>query len=161
MYAFKLLLHILSQPEIQSAQRFVQKQNLRTVNKGAGYGHALLLAPGQLGYPAVFKTLQADYLQHFRDPRVYFRFRQLGDAQPEGHVFVNVQMREQRVSLKNGVYLAFVRRDIIDPHSVEKHVSRRGCNEAADYSQRGCFAAAGRPQQCEEFLVVDIEVNIV
>ena len=42
--AFELVLHVFAQTQVQRAQRLVQQQDLRPVDKRARYGHALLLA---------------------------------------------------------------------------------------------------------------------
>ena len=54
----QFVLHVLAQLEIQGSQRLVQKQDLRFVDDGAGYGDTLLLPAAQGIYRAVFKTIQ-------------------------------------------------------------------------------------------------------
>ncbi len=149
-------MHILAEAQVQSAQRFVQQQNLRPVYKGAGNGHALLLAAGQGVNTAVFKALERDDFQHFLNAFVYLVLRKLRDSQTEGNVVVYVQMREKGVSLKHRVDPPLVRRNIINPHTFKQHVAAGRLQEAAYYAQRGCFAAARRAQQCEELLIVDV-----
>ena len=54
--AFEFILHILAQPQIQCAQRFVEQQYFRLIDQRAGDGHTLLLAAGQgVGF-AMFKA---------------------------------------------------------------------------------------------------------
>ena len=50
-------------------------------------------------------------------------------------------------------------RNIINPHAVEKHVSRGGRLKTTDDPQSGCLATATGAEQREEFLIVDIEVD--
>ena len=157
--ALKLVLHVLAQPEVQRAERFVKQEHLGPVHQRAGYGHALLLAAGELVRLSLFKAAEGDDLEHFRNALVYLLVRQLGYAQPEGDVLIHVQVGEERIFLKHRVYPAFVRRDIINPHTVEEHVAARRLEETADDAQRGSFAAARGAEQCEEFTVVEVDVD--
>ena len=157
----QLVLHILTQPQIQCAQRFVQKQDLRTVHQRAGNGHTLLLAAGQLVDAAAVEALQADHLQHFGDTLPYLVLRHFGDAQAEGDVFKHIQMREQRIFLEHRVDLPFVRRNVVDPHPVKGHITGcRRCKPADDAQRCGLTTAAG-PKQCEEFGIVDVEIDVI
>ena len=96
--------------QVERAERLVEQQHLRPVDEGAGDGHALLLAAGEARHLAVFKALEADDLEHFGDAVVDLLFRQLRQAQAEGDVVVDVEVREEGVSLEHGVDLAFIRR---------------------------------------------------
>src|SRR5699024_9283589 len=96
--ALKLVLHILAQPQVQSAQGLVQQQYLRPVDQGTGDGDTLLLPAGQGGNFSGFIALQADNLQHLCDPLVNLGFGELCNPQAEGDVVVHIQMGEQGVS---------------------------------------------------------------
>ena len=157
----ELVLHILAKTQVKSAERLVKQQHLRTVNQCASYGDTLLLTAGQLRYLAVFKALEAYDLEHFRNALVDLLLGKLCKAQSESHVFVHIKVRKQRILLEYRVDLTFVRRDIIDPHAVKKHVAAGGLYKAADDPERGGLAAAGWTQQREEFLIIKIQVNIV
>ena len=80
------------------------------------------------------------------------------NAQAERDILKHVQMREQRVTLKYRVHMAFVRRQVIDAFPFEENVSLFRIHKAADDTQRRCFSAAGRTEKGDEFLVVDIQV---
>ena len=54
-----------------------------------------------------------------------------------------------------------MRGNSINPHTVKKDIARRGRLESANNSECGCFAAPTRTQQCEEFFIVYIEVDII
>ena len=87
-------LHILAKPEIQSAQRLVQKQNLGPVYQRPGNSHPLLLTAGEtVGFP-VFVALQADDFQHLLHSAVNFVLGHLGHLQAESDVVIHIQMRE-------------------------------------------------------------------
>ena len=157
--ALELVLHVLAQAEVERAERLVEQQYLGPVHERAGDGDALLLAAGELVRLALFKALERHYLQHLRDALLDLLLRHLGDAQAEGDVLEHVQVREQRVLLEHRVDAALVGRDIINPHTVKQHVAARRLEKAADDTQRRRFAAARGPEQCEEFTVVEIDVD--
>ena len=159
--AFELVLHILSKAQVERAERLVKKQHLRTVYQSPRNGDTLLLTSRELRHLAVFKTLEAYYLEHFGNAVVYLLLGKLCKAQPESHILIHIQMRKQSIFLKNSVHLSLVRRDIIYPLAVKKHISAGGLDKTADYSERGGFAAAGGTEQREEFLIIEIQVNIV
>jgi hypothetical protein len=54
-----------------------------------------------------------------------------------------------------------MRRDIINPHTIEKDISRGLPLETANNPERCGFAAPTRTQQCEEFFVIDIEIYVL
>ena len=68
-------------------------------------------------------------------------------------------MGEQGVFLKHGVHLPPVRRNIINPHTVEKHIPGGRLLKTTDDTQGGRLAATAGAEQCEEFLVIDIQVD--
>ena len=123
--ALEFVLHILAQSQVQCTQRLIQEQDLGAIYQSTGNGHTLLLAAGEGVYSPVFITLETDDFQHFPHPLVDLRFGNLVDFKTKGHVVINIQVWEQRISLKNRVDLPLVRRDIIDRLSVKCH--RAGC----------------------------------
>ena len=157
----QLVLHILPQAQVQRAQGLVQQQDLGPVHQRPGDGHPLLLAAGQLGDFPVLKALQTHHAQHFRHALLDFLGRHLGDPQAKGDVLKHVQMREQRILLEHRVDLPLMRRDIINPHTVKGDVSRRGRRETADNPQRCGLATAAGAQKCEEFRIVDIQIDVI
>ena len=157
----QLDLHILPQAQVQRAQGLVQQQDLGSVHQRPGDGHPLLLAAGQLGDFPVLKALQTHHTQHFRHALLDFLGRHLGDPQAKGDVLKHVQMREQRILLEHRVDLPLMRRDIINPHTVKGDVSRRGRRETADNPQRCGLSTAAGAQKCEEFRIVDIQIDVI
>ena len=54
--------------------------------------------------------------------------------------------------------MAFMRRQVVDAFPLEENVSLFRIHKAADDTQRRCFSAAGRTEESDEFLVVDVQV---
>ena len=157
----QFILHVLAQAQIKRAQRLVEQQHLRTVDQRASNRHTLLLAAGQARHFAVFKALQADNLQHLGYAFVDLILLDLCNTQAEGDIVVHVQMRKQRVALEDCIDLALIGGQIVDPLAVEQHIAGCRRQKAADNPEHGRLSAAAGPQQCEEFLVVDVQIDVV
>ena len=71
----------------------------------------------------------------------------LGHPQTEGDVVVNIQVREQGVTLEHGVDLSFIGGHIVDPLTVKEHIAVGGCQKTTDDAQGRGLAAAGGAQQ--------------
>ena len=124
----KLFLHILAELQVKRTERFVKQKHLRFVNERSGYRNPLLLTARQCCNVSLFKALEINELQHFLNAAVdlVFLWLRLFYPQTECYVFIDIQVREKRVSLKYGVYLTFVRLEIVDAFSVEKNVAFSG-----------------------------------
>ena len=108
----KFELHGVAKLEVERAEGFVEKQCLREVDQRTSKRHALLLTARKLSGPATCELGQADDLEHFADAlfdRVLVRLLRL---RSEGHVVEDIHMREQRVLLEDGVYVAPIRRHL-------------------------------------------------
>ena len=68
-------------------------------------------------------------------------------------------MREKRIALENGVDLSLMRGQVVNAFALKNHVSRIRGDEAAYNAEGGGFAAARRTEQCDEFLVVNVEAD--
>ena len=75
-------------------------------------------------------------------------------AQGEGNILTDGQVRVERNELKHHSDVALGRRQFGDNFAVETDFPRRALLEAGDASQRGRLAAAGRPEQDDEFSIV-------
>ena len=73
----------------------------------------------------------------------------------DGHV------REQRVVLEHHAEAALFRRQRIDAHLVEPDAAARELHEPGDAVERGRLAAAGRPEQADEFAALDRQRKLV
>ena len=118
----------------------------------------------------LFKALQVDHLQHLHDTLVDLLFRQLDffpliirlrDTQAKGHVLIYVQVGKQGILLEYRVHRPFMGRNSINPHTVKKNIARGGRLKTTNDSECGGLAAPAGTQQCEEFLVVDIQIDSI
>ena len=157
----QLVLHVLSQPQIQGAQGFIQQQDLGLVHQGPGDGDALHLAAGELIHLPFLKAGHAHQAEHFSHPPGDLLLLQLFEAETEGDVLVYVQMGKEGVALEDRIDLAFMGRDIINPHTVKQHITGSRLGKATDDPQGRGLAATAGAQQCEELGIIDIEVYVV
>ena len=157
----ELLLHILAQLQVERGERLVEQQHARTAHECACDGDALLLSAGQARDVAALKARELDEREHFVDLLLDLVARQLLLAQRERHVFKHVQVGEEGVALKDGVDVALVRRDVVDALAKEENVALIRRFEAADHAQGRGLAAAGRAEQRQKFIVVNVEIDAV
>ena len=110
LHLLQLYLHILAQLEVKSAERLIEKEQARTVYECACYCHALLLTAREIGHFACLKALEIYERQHTFYFCAYVGVRHFFKTQTEGDIFVDVEVREERIALENGIDLSFVRR---------------------------------------------------
>ena len=159
--ALELDLHLLAQLQVECAERLVEQQDRRPVDERPGERHTLGLATGQLGRLATLVAWELDQIEHLRDPGPDLRIADLGAPQPESHVLVDRQVREQRVVLEDGVDVPLVRRQPGNVLALELDQAGGRCLEPADHPQRRRLAAAGWAKEREEFPGLDLEVDVV
>ena len=123
LYVLEFALHLLAQFEVERAERLVQQQQLRLQNQRAGNGDTLPLSAGELGRHALFKALQRHQAQHFPHAALALVLFHAAHAQAVGDVPTHVHMRKERVTLKYGIDVAFLRRQGGDVRAVQKHTA--------------------------------------
>ena len=67
LYSLELYLHLLAQLQVERAERLVEKEHLRVVDKSACDRDSLLLTAGELVHSALVKALEVDHLEHLTD----------------------------------------------------------------------------------------------
>ena len=160
VHLLELDLHVLAHLQVQGGQRFVQEEDFRLVDDGPGDGDTLLLAAGEGLHVAVLIIGHGHELEHAADALVDLVGRYFLELQAEGDVVIDVQVREQGVTLENGVKWTLVRRNAGEFFPIHHDGSFIRLQESGDHAEQGGFATAGRSQQGQEFAAADIEVNI-
>ena len=122
--ALQLSLHIFPETQIKRTERLIQQENPRTAYQGARNGDTLLLPAGKRRTRPPFVSAEVHEFEHFHHAAADFLFGKLLQPETERHVFKDVQVRKQRVPLKDGVDLAFVRRHVVDACAFKKQVAR-------------------------------------
>ena len=153
----QLELHLLSQLQVERAERLVEQEDTRAVDERARQRHALLLAAGKLSGLPSLEPLEPDDVEHL----LHRAHRVLAlDAlapQAERDVVAHVQVREKRIGLEHGVDVAPVRGQPGHGAVAEEDRPLGRLLEATDHPQRRRLPAAGRSQQGEEAAARDLE----
>ena len=157
----ELLLHVLAQLQVERGERLVEQQHARPAHERARNGDALLLSAGQARDVAALEARELDEREHLVDLLLDLVARQLLLAQRKRHVFKHVQVGEEGVALENGVDVALVRRNVVDALTEKEDVALIRRFKAANHAQGRGLAAAGRAEQRQKFVVVNVEVDAV
>ncbi len=159
LYPFQLNLHLLAQLEVQRPQRFIQQQYPRMVDQRACNRDPLLLSARKLVDVAAVIPRKVYQLQHLLYTGFPFIFRYLAQLQPKLNIFKYIQMRKQCIALEHRIDIPFMRRQVVDPKSVKKNVTRLGMDKSTDRPEGCGLSTAGRAKQGNELLVTDVEIQ--
>ncbi len=155
MHPAQPVAQLLAHLGVQGAERLVQQEHARLDGQGAGQGHALLLAAGQLGRIALAQALQLDQREQFLDPLGDLGLlRPLGgraDPQAEGDVVGHGHVAEQGVVLEHHAHPPLARGQGQEVLAVQADRAFVGSLEPGDRPQQGGLARARGAQQGQEF----------
>ena len=160
LHLLQLVAQLHPQLGVQVGQRLVHADDGRLGHQGAGDGHALLLAAGELGYRlgqllVGQVDLPCDGVYLFLD----FRLIQLLDLQAECDVVPHRHRGKQGVALEHDADVALLYGHAGDVLPLHVHAAGRGLDEPGDGAQRGGLAAAGGPQEGEELPLLHVNVD--
>ena len=153
--------HVLAQFEVEGRKRLVEQHNLGFNRKGAGDGHALLLAAGKLADALVGAVMQIDKLQQFFRLGAALFFRSTTDFKAEGDVFPNRHQGEQSQILDDEGGGPIIRADAAHVHATDFHGTFGRVHEAGDEAQDGGLAAARWAEKGKEFASLDGDIHLV
>ena len=157
----ELDLHVLAQLQVERGERLVEQQHLRVVDERPGDRDALLLPAADLVGLLVLVAVHLDEVEHGVDFAVDLLARLARDAQAEGDVVADAQVREQRVVLEHGVDAAHVRRQARDVAPVEEDAAGVRLLEAGEDAQQRRLAAAAGAEQGVELAALDLQARVV
>ena len=144
----ELDLHLATELEVQGSQRLVQQQHRRTVDDRPRQRDPLLLPARELGRLAPGHPGQLDQLEG----RLHLALHRLAatTTQAERDVLEDVEVREERVVLEDGVHRPLVRLGVRDVLVPDPDDALGRLLEAGDHPQRRGLAAPRRSEQGEE-----------
>ena len=149
--------HAFPQLGVQVGQGLVQQQQGGLCHQGAGQGHALLLAAGQLAGNALGVLNQVHGLQHTFDLLPDGGLIHFFDGQGIGHIVEHGHVGPHSVGLKHHADVALFRleKHLAAGHHlvIEQHAAGGGLLKACDNAQHGGLAAARGPQQGNKFAI--------
>ena len=157
----ELALHALAQLEVEGRERLVEEQDLRLVDDGACDGDALLLAARERRDVGVLIAVEVDELQRVLDLIADIGCRLALDLEAEGDVLRDIHVREQGILLEHRVDLPLLRRQLRDVLPVEQDAPLVRQLKAAYEAQCRRLATARRPQERQEFIFVNGQVQVL
>lgn len=138
-----------AQVHVQVGKRLVEQQQVRLWGERARQRDALLLAAGELVRVAPLQAVEPDEREGLRHP--FAPLRRVQVAQPEGDVAPHVQVRKQRVVLKDHANAPRLRRQVdtvgADEPPAERDAALGDALQPRDRAQQRRLAAARRADQ--------------
>ena len=116
-----LILHLLTELEIERSKRLIEEQHSWFVNDGSCHRDPLLLAAGELVNASVFKAFEVHEFESVRYLLLYLCFRSVLYPETESDVLTYGHVREKRVILEHSIYRTLVSRKIRDILALEIH----------------------------------------
>ncbi len=156
--------HALAQLGVEIGQRLVEQQDVGLDHQRAGERNALLLAAGQLARIAGFEPREIHQRQRLLDLAARLGGRDFPDLEAEHDVLEHVLVRPDRVVLEHHAHAARFRRHHRTGRRQEPAVDLDGAavgrHVAGDQPQRRGLAAAGRAEQRDEGIVLDLDIDV-
>jgi hypothetical protein len=153
--------HRRAQLGVEVGQRFVQQEHLRLAHQRPAQRHALALAAGQRGGPALQQRPQLQPVGRGFDARGDLGLRHAAQREPERQVLGHGHVRVQRVALEHHRDVAILRRDVVDHAVVDAQRAAADLLQPGDHPQQRGLAAARRPDQHQQLAVGDLEAGAV
>ena len=139
---FQLMLHLAAKLQVQSAQRFIEKQDLRVVDEGSCDGHTLFLSAAHFGGHSFLKACKLYQLQHLADALFDLRLSHLLDLQTVTDVICHIHMGKQGIILKNRIDVPLLGTVVFHVFSLKEHLSFIRSFKACNDTERRGLAAA-------------------
>ena len=156
-----LAAQLLPKLGIQIGERLVEQANRRLGDQSPAERDALLLAAGKLRGLAPQQRLQSEQRCDTPEPARYLLSGDAANRKAEGDVVGDRQMRKQRVGLKHHGDAARGAGLAANIAPLDLDHAGGGLIEPGDHSQHGRLAAAGRPEQNDEFALLDGKGNVI
>ena len=132
-----------------------------TVCQRSCNGNPLLLTARKRVNSSFLKALKINKAKHIGNNLPDFLLGLFLKLRAECYIFIHIQMRKKSITLKNGVNLSFVRRNIINSFTLENNISAVRLNKACYTAQSCGFTAPGGSQQRYKLFFVDIQIQFV
>jgi hypothetical protein len=145
---------------VEVRERLVHQEHRRVAHDRAAERDALALAATQRLGLAVKQVADREHVGGFLHALVDLGLRRLAQLEAESHVVIHRHVRVERIALEHHRDIAILRRHIVDNAIANVDVAVGDLLQASQATQRGGLAAARRPNQHQEFLIVDLDVEI-
>ena len=150
LQGLEFALHVLTQFEVERAERFVEQQNFGANDQRAGEGDALALTARELAGLSRFPCRTSlTMLELFGAQLMAFRLAHAADHQAVANIVEHVHVREQGVVLKDRVHRPPIGRHALDRFSEDFDMAGSRLIESGDQPKARGLAGAGRTEHCE------------
>jgi hypothetical protein len=152
---------------VQVARRLVGQHQGRVGHQGAGHGHALLLAAGELVGPVVGAPFQADLVQPFGRPRFGRGRPHAVEGDGQGGVLQRVEHRDEVEELEDEADAAAADfgqlgvRQVAQVVAVNQHRAAGGPVQPAQQVEQRGLAATARPHDGHELARLDLQRDAI
>ena len=152
--------HGNAQLGVQVGQRLVKEEHLRLTDDGTAQSNALALAAGQSLGLAVEQVGNIEDLGSLFHALLDLRLGGLAQLEAEGHVVKHGHVRIQGVVLEHHGDVAVLGSHIVDQTVADIKLAAGDFLQTGHHAQRGGLAAAGRSDQHDELLVLNVQAEI-
>src|SRR5690606_22305317 len=151
--------HLHAQLGVEVGQRLVEQEDLRMADDGPAHSDALALAAGELLRASIQQLVDAEDRGRLLDPLTNLLFRELPQLQAEGHVLEDRHVRIERVVLEHHGDVPVLRRHVVDDAVADPDFALGHLFQPGDHPQGRALPAARGPDEHDELIVGDIEVD--
>ena len=153
--------HLVTQLGVQVGKGLVHQHDLGVTDDGPADGNTLTLTAGQsLGLTAQVLGDVQD-LSGFLDLFIDLVLRRVTQLQGESHVFINSHVGVQGVVLEDHGNIPVLGGHVVDQTVADVQFTAGNLLQAGDHTQGGRLTTAGRSNQNDEFLVLDLQVELL
>ncbi len=151
-----------AQLRVEVGERLVHQERLRLADDRPAHRDALPLTAGERSRLALQQLFETEHVCRPLHPLVDLVLRHsLPQAQPEGDVLEDGEVRVERVALEHHRDVAVARRDVVDDPLADPEDTLRDVLEARHHPERRRLAAPRRPDEDHELAVSDVERDLV
>ena len=153
--------HLNTELRVQVGERLVHQEYFRVTDNSTSHRDTLSLAAGKSLGLTVEELCQIQNLRRVLNHRIDLILRNLAELEAECHVVIHGHMRIQRVVLENHRDITVLGLYIIHDLAVNLECAARDIFKPCDHAQCCRLSAAGRSYKDDEFLVLNIQIEIL
>ena len=151
--------HLHPQLRVQVRERLVHQERLWLADDRAAHRDPLALPARERARLLVEELLEPEDPRSLLDALVDLVLRGLAQAQAEGDVVVDRQVRVERVALEHHRDVPVARCQLVDDALADPELALGDVLEAGDHAQRGRLAASRGADEHHELAVRDLEID--
>ena len=153
--------HFVSELRVQVGERLVHQEYFGVSYHSSADGDALALTAGESLGLSVKILGDAEDVGDFLDLCVNVSLGSSLELQSKRHVVADGHVRIQRVVLENHRDISVLGDDVVHQVAVDVQLAFGDVLKTRDHAQSGGLTAAGRTDQNDEFLVLDVQVDVM